>query len=66
MNKHARLEKPRAYDADYYGWTLDQAAAVGAVPLIELVPDGRLDTRWASAWGTSTAAPESPSWRATA
>ncbi|MFX3679769.1 MAG: DUF29 domain-containing protein [Hyphomicrobiales bacterium] len=30
MNKHARLEKPRAYDADYYGWTLDQAAAVRA------------------------------------
>lgn len=30
MNKHARLEKPRAYEADYYGWTLDQAAAVRA------------------------------------
>lgn len=30
MNKHARLEKPRAYEADYYGWTMDQAAAVRA------------------------------------
>ncbi|MCR9124400.1 MAG: DUF29 domain-containing protein [Phyllobacteriaceae bacterium] len=30
MNKHARLAKPRAYDADYYGWSMDQAAAVRA------------------------------------
>lgn len=30
MNKLARLEKPRAYEADYYGWTMDQAAAVRA------------------------------------
>ncbi|WP_306119699.1 MULTISPECIES: DUF29 domain-containing protein [unclassified Roseitalea] len=30
MNKHARLDKPRAYEADYYGWTMDQAAAVRA------------------------------------
>lgn len=30
MNKHARLEKPRAYEADYFGWTMDQAAAVRA------------------------------------
>ena len=30
MNKHAPPLKPRAYDADYYGWTLDQAAAVRA------------------------------------
>ncbi|WP_306119698.1 MULTISPECIES: DUF29 domain-containing protein [unclassified Roseitalea] len=30
MNKHARLQKPRAFEADYYGWTMDQAAAVRA------------------------------------
>lgn len=30
MDKHARLEKPRAYEADYCGWAMDQAAVVRA------------------------------------